>query len=1280
VRTSKQALVAAPVDGDPLLPFIPVTVSAWLATEPEVRHREVDGTLVFADVSGFTPLSERLARRGKVGSEQLTDILNELFGELIELAAERGGDLLKFGGDALLLLFSGPQHAARAVAAADQLQDALTRHARVDTGSGVVTLRMSIGVHSGPVQLFLVGASHRELIVTGETAARTCAMEAAAAAGEVLLSPETAALLDHAWVGRQSGPGRLLRRRRAVLLAPVRPRAHPTGLTAALAVPSGLRQHLQDGQVWGEHRQATVAFLQFSGVDRVLAEAGVDGLATALDELVTVVQRATEKHDVCFLATDVDAAGGKVLLSAGAPRSAGHDEDRMLHALKSVVDAGTRLDVRVGAHRGHAFAVGVGGSSRRSFSVMGDVVNLAARVMGKAPPGQVLVTDDLTANLRGGFALEPVPPFHVKGKTAAVSASLVLGTSGQRRDTASADLPLVGRADELRALHDAWGDARAGQGSVLVVTGDPGLGKTRLVSHALTAAGRARRLVVDGTPYGATSPYFALRLPLRRLLGPATSDEGTAAALAEHVRRWAPALDPWLPLLALPFGLQLPDTPETEQLEERFRGPQLHAVVSELLAGLLPGPALVVVEDAHWLDDASSELLRHALTSVSERGWLALVTRRALAGGLYADPDDDVRPLPLRPLAASETAALAAQLTDDAPLPPGALQSVVDRSGGNPLFLAELVRAVRAGGTAESLPGSVEALLVSRIDDLEHDDRALLRDAAVLGGRFPLWLLQTVVSRDDERDVRDAVGGPLRDFLAVDGATVRFHNALTREVAYEALPYRLRRERHLLAGEALEQVGGAGTEPAFDLLSLHFFEAQVLDKAWHYSCLAAERARARAGLVEATALYQRAVACAHRLTELDPADLAQVSESLGDVAEKCGQYDVAATAYREARALCRHDRLATVRLCGKEGWLRERSGSFADALRWYTRGRRLLGDPDDHESRRAQAHLVLSYGAARLRQGRYRQCVPYLEQAVAEAQAVDDRPTLAHAYYLLDWAHTDLGHGAVGGYRDSALRIYEELGDLSGQANTLNNLGVGAYYEGRWQAALDFYRRSRDARRACGDAVQLGEASNNIAEILSDQGHLDSAAELLRDALRLWRGARFPIGTGLATSNLGRVRLRLGDLDAAGELFASAREVLTGIGARRLALETDAREAERLVALSAPVEALSVVELAQVQAGQLGGIPVLAAMLDRVAGYAYLQLGDLEAAEERLRTSTRTAREARASFELALSLTALARVHRLTGTDPTPEAEEAAVHLQRLGVVALTAFPLEART
>ena len=165
---------------------------------------------------------------------------------------------------------------------------------------------------------------------------------------------------------------------------------------------------------------------------------------------------------------------------------------------------------------------------------------------------------------------------------------------------------------------------------------------------------------------------------------------------------------------------------------------------------------------------------------------------------------------------------------------------------------------------------------------------------------------------------------------------------------------------------------------------------------------------------------------------------------------------------------------------------------------------------------------MLSYGGTRLRQGRLAASVPHLDEAARRADELGDRRLLAHAYYLLDWAHSELEHEEAAHYRSLALPIYEELGDHAGQANVLNNLGVTAYFEGEWEEALALYERSRVARERAGDLVEMGTAANNVGEILSDQGHLDAAGALFREALGIWRPAAFHVGVGLVTSNLGR--------------------------------------------------------------------------------------------------------------------------------------------------------------
>jgi class 3 adenylate cyclase/tetratricopeptide (TPR) repeat protein len=1240
-----------------------------MAEMPDELWRADEGSLLFFDVSGFTPLTERLATRGKAGGEELTDLLTMVFTRLLGAAERFGGDTLKFGGDALLLLFAGPGHAERASAAAWEMQAAMRAYRRLRTSAGTVALGASTGIASGPVHAFLVGEEFRTLVVAGPTTSRTLAMEKAAEPGEILLAPETAGALEGRALGEDRAGGRRLRSR---------PQAAETGPAPSGAadprdgLPVALRPYLRH-TTDGEHRQAVIAFLQFRGVDELLADEGPDAAAAALHELMADVQAACDRNGVTFLDTDADLGAGKVFLASGAPVSSAEDEDRMLHALREVVGRPRRLAVRAGANRGRAFAVHLGAPQRRCYTTMGDVTNLAARVMGKAPVGEVLATRAVLERVRHPFATEPLPPFTVKGKSQPVEGALV--GAPERWEPRGGAVELVGRERERRAIADAFAAAQAGRGGTVELSGEPGMGKSTVVAEALdrARAADAEVFLVEGGAYGTSSPYYAVRAPLRALIAPPGADDATLArALEATLIRGDPESLPWLPLLAIPFGLDLVASPAVARLDPESARARLHLVATGLLARLLPErQTLIVVDDAHWLDEGSSALLTAVLDEAPARGWLGLVARRSGEGGLRAPAGPATTVLELGPLEVDAAARLAPAGEQPGELAPDVAAALRERANGNPLFLLELVAAARAGRDVAELPDTVESLLSARIDTLAPGDRSLLRQAAVLGARFSRELLGQML--EQPADELHATLLRLSVFLEHEAAAlVRFRLDLAREAAYEALSYRRRRALHGRAGDLIAARPDAAE--AAPLLSLHFDAAGRDEDSWRWSRRAGERADRVGAPLEATLFYRRALSAGRRLRVPHEA-LVETGRRLGDAAELGGLYDVAREAYRDARRMAAGDPASLAELCRREGWLRERSGKFSDALRWYTRGLRTLEPPaggTGPEAELLRARLVLAGGAARMRQGRLTDALERLRRAADAARAHGDRATLAHAAFLLDATLTDLGRDGEG-HSDEALRIYEELGDWTGQANVLNNAGVTAYFAGRWDEALELYERSRVAREHAGDVVRLGEAANNSAEILSDQGHLDEARALLASALRLWRAASYPIGIGLATSNLGRAAARAGDTERAGTLLASAIERLAAIGAGVLVLEARARDAERLVHGVRPGEALEVIGLVRPQAASRDGTPVLLAMLERLAGYALAQAGEPADALARLEASLEVARAAGATYEEAQTREALARVR----AQPDGEhAARAAELFAGLGVIRTWAPPL----
>src|SRR5919106_588372 len=400
-----------------LVPYVPRLVIEWARDAPEERWREVEGTLAFVDISGFTAMSERLSSRGKAGAEEVNAVMNATFARLLEVAYAFGGGLLKFGGDALLLFFDGHDHQTRAAAAVFGLRATLEEIGRPETSAGPVELRMHVGVHSDAFRFFLVGESHRELLVAGPGASRTVAMEAAAEPGEILLSAEAASALPPHTLGAPKEGGMLLAAPPAVETG-FEPLPDVEQLHLERFVPLDVRAHVAAASAEPEHRVASVAFLHAGGLD----ELGPEASAEALDSLVRTVQAAAQEHGVCFLESDIDGGGTKIILTAGAPVTSENDEESMLRTVRAVVEARPPLPLRIGVSRGRVFAGEVGAAFRRTYTILGDTAALAARLMGRAEPGTVLVAADVIERSRTEFETTELEPFHLKGKSAPVHA------------------------------------------------------------------------------------------------------------------------------------------------------------------------------------------------------------------------------------------------------------------------------------------------------------------------------------------------------------------------------------------------------------------------------------------------------------------------------------------------------------------------------------------------------------------------------------------------------------------------------------------------------------------------------------------------------------------------------------------------------------------------------------------------------------------------------------------------------------------------------------------
>jgi class 3 adenylate cyclase/tetratricopeptide (TPR) repeat protein len=1263
-----------------LVAFVPRLTLEWLHDSRDERLQAVEGTLAFVDISGFTAMSERLARLGKEGAEEVTDVMNATFAALLEIAYSYGGGLLKFGGDALLLLYSGEGHSARATRAAYGMRRRLKAIGRPRTSAGVVQLRMHVGIHSGLFHFFLVGDSHRELLVAGPSATRTVEMEAASEAGDILLSPEAAGELAPATIGEPKGPGLLLEAEPKAASGVV-PLPDVSGIPLESAIPAPLRAQLLEGPLEGEHRNAAIGFIRFSGIDALIEAEGADAAAAALDELVRGIQTACDDHGVTFLESDIDRDGGRIILVAGAPQTAGDDEERLLRTLRVVVEGDPPLPLHIGASRGRVFAGQVGASFRRTYTILGDTAALAARLMARAAQNEILVSAEAFERSNGRFEATELEPFRVKGKSEPVRAVALGALAGAEPEAPPEQkLPFVDRERERAVLSASVAPVRMGFGTMVELIGDPGIGKSRLTDELREQCADMATLTARCEQYESSTPYHVFQPLLRSLLDVDLNGGAphNREVLGTRLERVDPDLVPWAPLLAAPLDVEVESTPEVEELEPSFRRARLHGVVGTLLGGLLDSPTLMVFEDVHWMDEPSSELLRHLGSQLSTRPWLTCTTRRPVVGGFVAaegTPPLAAMTLRLEPLPADDArklieAAAGRSLSDEE------LQAIAERGAGNPLFLQELAGIEEPAEEVEELPETVGALVATRIDRLAPADRALLRWASVLGPSFSGSLIADVLAGDPSSAADSEAWDRLAEFVERDPdvpGAFRFRHALIRDAAYEGLSFRRRRELHGRVAEVVEQRYGDEAGEAAELLSLHFLRAGRAPDAWRYSVTAGRRAQEKWANTEAAEFYGRAVEAAKGVSDLAPLELASVWEARGDCLQLAGRFDDAALAFAAARRLVPKDDPQQVELLHKEGALREDMGKYSEAIRWYGRGFKAAEQVEDESMRRRfRIELSLGYAEARFRQGAFRDCIKRCDEVVREALDIEDNKHLAAAYLLLHLVHTLLGTPERLSFRGLALPIFEELGDLKGQATVLNNLGIEAYYEGDWEKASDVYERSRALFERIGDVTSVTTTTNNIGEIRSDQGHLEDADRLFDEVQRASDAAGQRLLSMVARLNRGRTAARAGRFDDAEELLDEALEGFREIQAASFVLEAEARLAELDVLRGdRPEQALERVDPVLQRTEDAADMAPLQATALRIAASARLQLGEQDAAGADLRESVRVAREADAVYETALALDLLG-----IAEGDRDAAAEAADLLERLHVERVARPPL----
>lgn len=935
-----------------LASYVPKLIQNRVAADPAPIEspvvEEMQAAILFADISGFTLLTEHMAERGPTGVESLARVLNEYFGQLIDIIHEYGGDVVKFAGDAVIAVWpimsdNDPttglpapisradqwQWTMRAAECAITIRERLSNY-RVDDS----TLYLKLALSSGSIRAAHVGGvfSRWEFLLTGNPLVELGIANNLAKAGEILITPSAWRLIHNDSIAstmefelkdaiaqggrldRLNKPSSIRTSKQTIII--------PAGAENSLRayIPGAIINRLSAGQgSWiAELRRVSILFISLPDIDQ----------NTKLEnsqEVARMIQRSIYRYEGAINKINVDDKGITIVAALGLPPfSHENDPARAVQAALIIRQELNKLNVRsfIGVTTGRIFCGSVGNELRREYTIIGNAVNLSARLMAAAGKidrlrvehGVPILCDRLTFDsAKDVVEFESLPPQQVKGRTDPVE---VFHPLEAKKSVMRPKTELIGRQEEKALIASALQEfSRGAPHQTLILLGEAGIGKSRLFEdlvrqtetlhiHMLSGSGDT---IEKNSPYHAWRPVFYKIFEIDDLVAAAEFPAEIRSAIQDSVFAKLNEIDPELarysPLLDVLLPIQIPDNEFTASMTGEIRGGNLRELLTRLLSfESSKAPLMIVMEDLHWFDSGSWSLLLDVQQKV--RPILLALNTRPLPDPMppqykqiLENPDTTL--IKLEAMMLDDVEALVCQRLGVHSIPPMIGRLIRQKSEGHPFFAEELAYALRESGVLVienqecllsspfvnfdelSLPDTLQSAITNRIDSLDPAQQLTLKVASVIGRIFAFRVLQAIHPIESDRPVlHDYLEDLTRLSLTVvesetPDLSYIFKHAVTQEVTYNLMLFSQRRQLHQAVAEWIEESNPGNLESFYSLLAYHWAQAsevpsstqniQTIRKAIDYLEKAGKQASDNYANQEAIQFYKQALELDARL-------------------------------------------------------------------------------------------------------------------------------------------------------------------------------------------------------------------------------------------------------------------------------------------------------------------------------------------------------------------------------------------------------------------------------
>lgn len=1048
----------------------------------------LEGSALFADLAGFTQLTDSLAVIGKEGAEELTRILNDFFSAMIKIVHRDGGDIIRFGGDAMtIFISSGPDEA---VATALRLQRECLNYQKVETRAGAFVLGMKIGVSAGKLFLSLAGDDKvgYDYFAAGSSLDLSAEAEHHAKQGQVVLCPKAVAALSSSSfkvtpVGDGFAVVEPLPDSEAAPESPARDNGNclPSEEEMLRFLPGFIREKslIKEERQVGEHRRTTTLFLSFKGLDYDNDPNSVPMAKTVYKEVAGLVK----KYGGSVNKMDMGDKGSKILALFGSPVALEHQEEMGCRCAIEIVgnQAIQKIikDIKIGLTVSSVFSAYVGCDERREYTVMGNGINLSARLMSAAPPNGVLVSDDVYEKAKESIEFKTLEPISVKGKIEKVPVFQPLKVSLLLKTFKN----FVGREEKIEIVLNGIKDQEFA--SNIAITGPAGIGKSLFLMQVKSKCDEERieTIYTKLASYDKEKFFGAWKAIIYHCLETDAAEE--PQVMAEAISKEIEEGDrKYIPLFNDLFRLNIPENSSTKALTSKDRKDIFFAIISRLIIKKISGgPHCIFIDHMDYADPSSIEFLGELSTDAKGTSLKILVTLRETSVASFKEILRDAETIILESFSEKEIKEFLVQIEEFASPPQTFLDFLLKKTGGNPKFLGEIVSIIKKQKLAfigpsgrfevdedklssAIFPDTLQSLFLARVESLKEEEKQLLKSASVLGSSFSIDTLGAITESSGDDVIKKIRELEYTGLVRMDTWGVRhyasFTDNLLRDAIYDSLNFQLKRELHLKVALYLEKEGSA-SQRVGPVLARHYESAGEEDKALVYLWKSAEYSRSLYDNRSAFDYLGRFVAISEKRGASPSSDknfldalmyYADVQQELGRIAEADVLYQ---RILDEIKEVGQDTVKATSRLADNK----RRMGSLKESLELYDKA---LEGAKQLKDEALQCRIFLDSGVPLAMMSKMGKAMDHFQRAENIAVKLNDFPSLVYA---------------------------------------LMNRGLVEYSKGKLEGAKSLLQKARETAKERDLKSYLALITANLAQVYFEMGEYEKALAICKEAVEV---------------------------------------------------------------------------------------------------------------------------------------------------------------------------------